>query len=117
MSASDNPYAADFLEQHLTEFVCYLAAPILSIIVLFGLFAPKYRLASRWLRSIFVLLAIFGVMWSALGFLLLLYSEQFSRHTRAYLFQWKSHLSGIAMGLLISLILSPEFRQLARPRR
>lgn len=115
MSASDNPYAADFLERHFAEFFCYLVAPVLSVAFLFLLLAPKHRPTSRWVRSIFALLAIFGVVWSALGLLLLLYSEQFTRDTRVYLFQWKSHLSGIAMGLLISLILNPEFRKLCRP--
>jgi membrane associated rhomboid family serine protease len=99
------------------EIFSYSVMPILSIVFLFLTFAPKNRHASRWLRSITVILAVLGPIWSGLGFLLLFYSEHFTRNTRDYLFQWKSHLSGIAMGLLISLILSPEFRQLARAGR
>jgi hypothetical protein len=64
----DNIEAANLVEQHLTEFACYSAAPILSIVIVFGLLAPKYRRMSRWLRSIFVVLAITGPIWSALGF-------------------------------------------------
>lgn len=104
-------------QDNTIEIFSYSAMPILSLAFLFSTFASKNRHTSRWLRTIAVLLAILGPIWSGLGFLLLFYSEHFTRHTRDYLFQWKSHLSGIAMGLLISLILSPEFRQLARPRR
>jgi membrane associated rhomboid family serine protease len=109
-----NIEAANLVEQHLTEFVCYSAAPSLSIVIVFGLLAPKYRHMSRWLRSIFVVLAITGPIWSALGFLLLFYSGHFTRQGRHYLFQWQSQLTGIAIGLLISLFLSPEFRKLSR---
>ncbi|PYK19246.1 MAG: hypothetical protein DME55_05075 [Verrucomicrobia bacterium] len=108
MSASDNPYAADFLERHLLEFACYLVEPILSVILLFLLLASKYRHTSRWVRSVFLVFVIILPIQSALGFLLLLYSEHFSGHTREYLFQWKSQLNGIAIGLLISLFLSPR---------
>jgi ABC-type sugar transport system permease subunit len=114
VSASDNPYAADFLEQHFAEFVCYLVEAILPVILLFLLLAPKHRPSSRWVRSVFSVFVIILPVQSALGFLLLLYSEHFNRHTFEYLFQWKSQLNGIAMGLLISLFLSPEFRKLSR---
>jgi hypothetical protein len=114
VSASDNPYAADFLEQHFAEFVCYLVAPVLSVILLFLLLAPKHRPTSRWVRSVFFVFVIILPVQSALGFLLLLYSEHFSRHIREHLFEWKSQLNGIAIGLLISLFLSPEFWKLSR---
>ncbi len=114
MSVSDNPYAADFLERHFTEFVCYLVALLLSVILLFGLLAPKYRPTSRWLRSVFLVCAVVLPMWSALGFLLLLYPEQFTRQTQNYLFHAQILLQGTMMGLLISLFLSPEFRKLCR---
>jgi hypothetical protein len=110
----DNAQTANLLEEHLAEFVCYSAAPILSLVFLFLVIAGKYRHRSRWFRSVNLVLAIIGPIWSALGFLLLFYSEHFTRHTRAYLFQWQSQLTGIAIGLLISLFLSPEFRRVSR---
>jgi membrane associated rhomboid family serine protease len=117
MSALGNADAANLVEEHLLEFVCYSAAPVLSLVFLFLTIAPKYRRhASRWVRRVVFVLAILGPIWSALGFLLLFDSEHLTRQTRDYLFQWKSHLGGIAMGLLISLILSPEFRKLSRVR-
>ena len=98
----------------LISIIWYSFAPILSLVILFGLLAPKYRDTSRWLRGVFFVLAIIGPIWSALGFLLLFYSEHFTTQTRDYLFQWQSQLTGVSMGLLISLFLSPEFRQIAR---
>ena len=94
--------------------ICYSAMPILSLAFLFLAFAPRYRRTSLWLRSVSLVLGIIGPIWSALGFLLLFYSSHFTRQSRVYLFHWKSHISGIAVGLMISLLLSTEFRQLAR---
>jgi membrane associated rhomboid family serine protease len=104
-------------QDNTIEIFFYSAMPILSLSFLLFTFAAKNHHASRWLRNIAVILAILGPIWSGLGFLLLFYSEHFTRHTLGYLFQWKSHLGGIAIGLLTSLILSPEFPQLARAGR
>jgi hypothetical protein len=113
VSASDNPYAADFLERHFAEFVCYLVALALTVL-LFGLLAPKHRPTSRWLRGVFFVCAAVLPMWSAVGLLLLLYSEQFTRQTQNYLFHAQLLLQGTMIGLLISLFLNPEFRKLCR---
>jgi hypothetical protein len=101
-------------QDNTISIVCYAAMPILSLAFLFLAFAPRYRRTSRWLRSVSFVLGIIGPIWSALGFLLLFYSSHFTSHSRAYLVHWKSTLSGVALGLLISLLLSPEFRELAR---
>jgi ABC-type transport system involved in cytochrome c biogenesis permease subunit len=114
VSATDNPYAADFLERHFAEFACYLVALALSVILLFGLLAPKYRPTSRWLRGVFFVCAVVLPVWSALGFLLLLYPAQFTRQTQNYLFHRQLLLQGTLIGLLISLFLSPDFRKLCR---
>ena len=95
---------------------CYAVAPILSLVILFGLLAPKYRHLSSWLRGVFVVLAVINPVWSALGFLSLFYSEHFTRQGRYYLFHWQALLTGIVIGLLISLFLSPEFRKHIRLR-
>ena len=94
--------------------ICYSFVALASVWFFFVAFGPKYRTASRWLRSVHFVLGIIGLIWSALGFLLLLYPTHFNRQTRFSLNQWKSHLSGIAVGLLISLLLSKEFWQLSR---
>ena|SRR5436190_13359557 len=95
---------------------CYSVAPILSLVIVFGMLAPKYRHLSRWLRSVFFVLAVLNPVWSTLGFLSLFYSEHFTRQGRHYLYHWKSQLTGIVIGLLISLFLSPEFRMHMRLR-
>jgi len=94
--------------------ICYSVMPITSVWFFFVEFAPKYRSASSWIRSVHFVLGIIGLVWSALGFLLVFYSSHFTRQTRFSLSHWKSHIGGIAVGLLISLVLSSEFRQLAR---
>jgi ABC-type transport system involved in cytochrome c biogenesis permease subunit len=115
VSASDNPYAADFLERHFAEFVCYLVALVLPVVLLFLLLAPKHRPTSRWVRSVFFVFVIILPVQSALRFLLLLYPEQFTKQTQDYLFQWQLLLRGTMIGLLISLFLSPEFKIFRRP--
>jgi len=94
--------------------LCYSALLFVSLSFLVVAVAPKYRHTSHWLRSVCLLLAITALIWSALGFLSLFYAEHLTPHTRGYLFYWKSHVSGIAVGLLISLFLSPEFQQVSR---
>ena len=94
--------------------VCDFAMPILSLAFLFLAFAPKYRRRSAWLRSVSLILGINGLVWSALAFTLLLYASHLTRHVRISLDLWMSHLGGIGLGLLISLILSPDFREMAR---
>jgi heme A synthase len=114
VSASDNPYAADFIQRHFAEFVCYFMALLLPIILLFLLLAPKHRPTSRWVRRMFFVCVVVLPIQGVLGFLLLLYPEQFTRHTQDYLFQWQLLLRGTMIGLLISLFLSPEFQKLCR---
>jgi membrane associated rhomboid family serine protease len=98
-------------------FIAYAVMPVASLWFFFVAFRRKYRGTSQWIRSVNLFLAIIGLIWSALGFLLLFYSSHLTSQTRSSLFQWKSHISGIAVGLLISLLLSSEFRQFARRSR
>jgi hypothetical protein len=87
--------------------------PLLSSAFLFLAFAPKYRTASRWLRSVCLILGINGFIWTALGLTLLLCAPQLSKQLHLSLDHWMSHLGGMGLGLAISLILSPEFREIA----
>ena len=91
--------------------VMVILAIFLSLIPLTG----QYRSSSLWVRAVTLILAINSLIWSALGFTLIFYSAHLTAHARSSLLQCKWLCTGIALGLLISLLLSPEFRQLAAP--
>jgi hypothetical protein len=88
--------------------------PLLSLAFLFVAFDPKYRTASSWPRSVCLILGINGFIWTALGLTLLLYAPQLNKQIDLSLDHWMSHLGGMGLGLAISLILSPEFGEIAR---
>src|SRR5437867_11013255 len=104
-------------QDNTISIVSYFVMPLLSLAFLFLTFAPKYRRTSVWLRSVSFILSINGLIWSALGFTLLLKASHLPRQIRLFMDHWMSHLGGIGLGLLISLILSPEFREIARRSR
>ncbi len=79
--------------------------------------ALRYRESSRWIRSLFLALALVGSAWAVLGFIRLFYAARFSRQARWSLDHWRTHVGGIAVGLLISALLSPDFWQLSRHYR
>ena len=89
-----------------------------AVILLFFPFS-LYRYASWWLRSVFLLAGPALIAWAGLGFFLLSH-EQAHHSDLSYARLWffshlKSNLGGLALGLLIALFISPEFRK--RPRR
>src|SRR5207248_9693082 len=88
--------------------ICYSVMPIASGWFFFVAFAPKYRSASSWIRSVHFVLGIIGLVCCALGFVLVFYSSHFTRQTRFSLSHWKSHIGGLAVGLRISLRLHSE---------
>jgi hypothetical protein len=92
------------------------AAIAVSSPVLFGIMAYQSRTDSHWIRCILVLLAIVGVPWGVLGILRVGFAEHFSRGARMSFDHFGHTLGGIAIGLLTSLALSPEFRQISRRR-
>jgi hypothetical protein len=79
----------------------------------FGFMALKHHTASRWIRCVFVILGIVGVPWGIFGVLRLGYASHFTRASRATFDHFESVLGGFALGLLASLLLSPEFWQIA----
>jgi hypothetical protein len=95
--------------------ICYVLGALGPFLLLY--MALRYRESSRWIRSLFFTLAIVGIAWAALGFIRLCYSAHFSRQARWSLDHWKTHIAGIAVGLLISAVLSPDFWQLSRHYR
>ncbi len=80
----------------------------------FGFMALKHHTASRWIRCVFILLAIVGAPWGILGVLRFGYPTHFTRGTRASFDHFDALLGGFALGLLTSLLLSAEFWQIAR---
>ena len=73
----------------------------------------SYRAASWWLRSLFLLASPALIAWAGLGFFLLS-QEQARRSGLSSARLWslshlKSELGGVALGLLIALVISPEF--------
>jgi hypothetical protein len=91
----------------------YVIIGVLSPLVFFYL-ALYNRTASRWIRCVLAILGVIGIPYSTFGVLRLGFNTHFSRQMRYNLDHYGSVLGGIAIGLLISLLLSPEFWQLAR---
>jgi cell shape-determining protein MreD len=93
---------------------CYSGVAFASLYFFVSAFRSKYRNASRWIRSLFCVFGLIGLAWSGFGFWLLFYSTHLGRQSYWSLYHIKAILSGIALGILISLFLSEEFWRLAR---
>ena len=76
-----------------------------------------YRESSRSIRLVCLAWVVFGVAWGTLGFIRLFYSAHFSRQGRIALDHWKTHIGGIVVGLLISMLLSADFWKVSRHYR
>ena len=100
----------------LPNTVPYALVAASSLFFAIAPFLPRYRAISRWMRSVFFALALSGIMWSGIGFWLLFHSTQLSRQARWSVYSGKANVGGIFFGLLISLVLSPEFWRLPRRR-
>jgi hypothetical protein len=99
-----------------------MLAVIAYVIGVFGplvlfFMALRYRESSRWIRLLFFASTLVGSAWAALGFIRLFYAAHFSRQARWSLDHWRTHVAGIAVGLLISALLSSDFWQLSRHYR
>jgi hypothetical protein len=88
---------------------------VLAIFLLLIPFTGQYRSSSLWVRAVTLILAINSLIWSALGFALIFYSAHLTAYARASFLHCKWLSTGIALGLLISLLFSVEFRHLAAP--
>jgi hypothetical protein len=98
--------------------ILYALAAVGSIIIALAPFAPRYRNASAWLRVGLFLSALLGVAWAVLGFYLLL-DETGDKTSLPQSRFWaldhmQSNIAGLAVGILVSLMLSPEARGLGR---
>ena len=96
----------------------YVVVAIGSLVLATVPFQPRYRAASVWLRVGFFLVGPVGITWSGLGFYLLLHQKggktllPWSRFWA--LDHIKSSITGLAVGMLLCLLLSPEFRSFRR---
>ena len=91
----------------------YATVALGSVLLLVAQFSQRFRRASLWFRSAFLLASLFGIVWSTLGFFLL--SHQIGEHTdlpwpRFWALQaLKSDVGGVALGIFIALVINPEF--------
>jgi len=84
-----------------------------AVLLLLAQFGRRFRAASVWFRVAFFLASCTSIAWSGIGFFLL--SHQRGEHTDLSRSQFwavdhlKSYLIGVALGIFIALIISPEF--------
>jgi hypothetical protein len=75
-------------------------------------FRQKYRHASRWVRTAFVVLASVATAWSALGSFLISQEPHLSRSSFWSLDHIESALGGMLLGMAIFFLIHPEYRKL-----
>src|SRR5260370_42426599 len=84
-----------------------------SVLLLIAQFSRRFRHSSLWFRSAFFLGSLSAIIWSALGFFLLLHHKgghtdlSWSRFWALHGF--KSDFGGVALGIFIALVINPEF--------
>ena len=92
--------------------VLYGAGVIAAASVFTQSFRPKYRQASRWLRTAFLILASVVTAWSALGFFLIAQGSDLSQSASSSLDHIESGLGGMLLGMAIFILIHPEYRKL-----
>jgi hypothetical protein len=95
----------------------YALGVVGSVLIFLAAFAPGLQRVSSWIRAAFFLFVPVCLGWSILGFTLLYYSPHLSPARSHMLHVSKIALSGIAIGIILVLFLSSEFRGLTRPRK
>ena len=80
-------------------------------------FYSSHRARNAWIRWVCLILAVVGIAFGVIGIVLLAWGSQLSRSTRILLYHIEYRLPPFAIGLLVSLLLSSEFRQIARRHR
>jgi hypothetical protein len=105
----------------LVPVLCYVAVLIGSLLLASAPFVSRFRDASLWLRAGLWFQAPIGIAWSVLGFYLLLH-EVDGKTSLPWARFWaldhlKSNIGGLAVGMLLCLMLSPEARRLSRSKR
>jgi hypothetical protein len=82
----------------------------------FALMAFCYRESSRWIRLVATAWSVAAIAWCILG-LLPLYAAHFTRSQRAVLAHLHTIFAGVALGLIIAALLSPDFWKVSRHYR
>jgi len=79
-----------------------------------ALMAFCYRESSRWIRSVSVVWSVAAIAWCTLGLLLIFYAPHFTRAQRVVLAHWRTVIAGVALGLIVAALLSPDFWKVSR---
>ena len=91
-----------------------------SALVLFAPFSRKYRDASLWLRSAFIIASLLFLAWSTLGLFLLSHQSDDRSESRRQrfgtLYDIKSDVGAVGAGFLLAVGTSPEFRRCSARR-
>jgi hypothetical protein len=91
----------------------YIIAALGCFLLLIAPFTRRFRDAPRWIRSGFLIASPLGLAWSGLGFYLL--SHHVGTHTDlSWSRFWFLHctyltVGGMALGIFITLVVSPDF--------
>jgi hypothetical protein len=93
--------------------ILYALVTVGSVLLLLAQFSRKFRRSSLWFRWVFLLGCVSGIAWSALGSYLALHRTG-GHTTMPWSRFWFLHCTyltfgGVALGMLVSLVLSPEF--------
>jgi amino acid transporter len=99
------------MDLHLA--IPYVTIGVGSAFIFFAPFSRQYRHAPRWIRSGFFIAAPLGLAWSAIGFYLLSHATGDHTDLRWSRFWALDHLhatlGGMGLGILIILVISPDF--------
>ena len=98
----------------------YAIAAILGGLIMITPFVRRFRNASLWLRLGLFVSGPLAIAWSTLGFYLRLH-EASGKTSLPWSRFWalehmKANIAGLAVGVLVCLLLSPESRRLNRTK-
>jgi hypothetical protein len=80
-------------------------------------YLPKYRNATRWIRSAIGFSGFLCAAWSGLGLFLIANGQNLGSRSFWALDHTKSMLCGVLVGILLMVMTSPEYRQIRHASR
>jgi hypothetical protein len=83
----------------------------------FALMTFCYRESSWWIRSVSLAWSLASIAWCTLGLLPVFYAAHFTRAQRGLLAHWQPFIGGVALGLVIAALFSPDFWKVSRHYR
>jgi len=104
-----------------SDVIVSVVVAICSVILAIIPFTPRCRNASLWLRLSTFIPALLGIIWSILNFYLMLHDNG-GRTSLPWPLFWaldhiESNISGLVVGILLCVTLSPEALSLGRERQ